>query len=154
MRLWTSLLLTMMGTLIAAAALAMKPRFVYMSIMGCTWLVMLTAVLWVYNPQFNERYPIKLFAADIHDEVTPDLPLRLCGPLNDLALRFNLGQFVPALPELPEVTRYLQMDGEVFCVIDDEAYQRLSEGISQPSTVVARRTFDRAALLLISNRRR
>jgi hypothetical protein len=114
---------------------------------------MLTAVLWVYTPQFNAQYPIKAFAAVINAEVTPDQPLQLCGLLNDLALRFNLGRFVPARPELPEVIDYLGGDGTAFCVISAEAYQRLREETGRSFPIVARQVFDRSALFVISNQR-
>jgi 4-amino-4-deoxy-L-arabinose transferase-like glycosyltransferase len=153
LRLWVCLALVVIATLIGTAALAMQPRLVYISIVGCTWLAMLIAVICVYIPQFNERYPIKAFAAGVNAQVTPNRPLQLCGPLNDLALRLNLGRFAPALPELSEVARYLGEDGEAFCVIDAEAYQQLNALTGQSFPIVARRAFDHAPLLLITNRR-
>jgi hypothetical protein len=113
---------------------------------------MLMTVLWVYTPQFNHRYPIKSFAAEVHAHVTPDTPLQLCGPMNDLALRFNLGRFVPNLHHISEVIHYLERDEEAFCVIEAEGYQRLGERTGRFFPVVARRAFDHATLLLISNR--
>jgi len=152
--LWMCVLLAAMGLLTGAIALVMPPRLVYASIIGCTWLAMLTAVLWVYTPQFNAQYPIKSFAMDIHTKVAPAAPLRLCGSLNDLALRFNLRQFVPALPESPEVARYLGGDEEAFCVIESETYRALHDLTGRTFAVLARQQFDRATLLLISNRQR
>ena len=78
---------------------------------------------------------------------------KLCGPLNDLALGFNLGRSVPALPEIPEVIHYLGEDREAFCVVGAEAYQRLMEEAGRPFRIVARQEFDRSALFLISNQR-
>src|SRR6266511_390067 len=146
MRFWICLLLVMMGTCIGAAALARRSQLVYVSIVGLSWLTMLTAVLWVYTPQFNARYPTKSFTAVIDAEVTPDQPLRLCGPLNDLALRWNLGRFVPTLPEIPEVIHYLGGDGEAVCVIGAEAYQRLREETGRSLRIMARQEFDRSTL--------
>lgn len=154
LRLWICVLLAAMGLITGAMALVMPARLVYASLMGCTWLAMLTAVVWVYTPQFNAQYPIKSFAADIHTEVAPALPLRLCGPLNDLALRFNLGQFVPALSDTPEVARYLGGDEEVFCVIESETYRVLRDLTGRTFAIMARQQFGRATLLLISNRQR
>jgi len=114
---------------------------------------MLTVVLWVYTPQFNARYPIKSFAAVINTTVQPNQPLRLCGPLNDLALGFNLGRFVPTLPEIPEVIHYLGEGREAFCVVGAEASQRLREETGRPFRIVARQEFDRSTLFLISNQR-
>jgi 4-amino-4-deoxy-L-arabinose transferase-like glycosyltransferase len=153
MRVWMGLLLVLLGTGIGGAALAMRSRLVYASIVGGAWLTMLTAVLWVYTPQFNAQYPIKAFAAVINAEVTPDQPLQLCGLLNDLALRFNLGRFVPARAELPEVIDYLGGDGAAFCVIGAEAYERLREETGRSFRIVARQVFDRSTLFVISNQR-
>jgi 4-amino-4-deoxy-L-arabinose transferase-like glycosyltransferase len=154
LRFWICLALVVMATLIGTAALAMRARLVYVSIVGCTWLAMLITVEWVYTPQFNERYPIKAFAAGVNAEVTPNGPLQLCGPLNDLALRLNLGRFVPALPEISEVAHYLTRDREAFCVIEAQAYQQLNALTGQSFPIVARQAFDQAPLLLITNRRR
>jgi 4-amino-4-deoxy-L-arabinose transferase-like glycosyltransferase len=153
MSVWGCLLLMLAGMLLGSAAIAQRTRLMYASIVGCTWLAMLTTVMWVYMPQFNQRYPIKSFAAAVHAHVAPDRPLQLCGPMNDLALRFNLGRFVPELHQTPEVIRYLGGDEEAFCLIEAEGYQRLGEltGIFFP--IVARQEFDRSILLLISNRR-
>jgi hypothetical protein len=115
---------------------------------------MLAAFVWIYIPQFNERYPIKSFAAAVNATVGLNQPLQLCGSLNDLALRVNVGRFVPVLPELAEVMRYLEGDGEVFCVIESEAYQQLIGLSGQPIAIVAGQKFDRTMLLLISNRQR
>jgi hypothetical protein len=154
LRLWMGLLLAVMGVFMGAVALVMRARMVYTSIMGCTWLSMLIAVVWIYIPQFNAHYPIKSFAADIHAEVAPEMPLQLCGSLNDLALRFNLRQFVPALPDTSEVKRYLEGDEEAFCVIESETYRVLHELTGRTFAIVARQEFNRATLLLISNRQR
>jgi hypothetical protein len=129
----------------------MQPQLVYVVIVESTWVAMLTTVLWVYTPQFNARYPIKSFAAAINAAVQPNQPLQLCGPLNDLALEFNLGRFVLTLPEIPEVIHYLGEDREVFCVIGAEAYQRLREETGRPFRIVERQEFDRSTLFLISN---
>ncbi len=152
MRLGMCVVLVGAGTLIGAAALMSRARLVYVSIVGGTWLAMLIAGIWIYIPQFNERYPIKAFAAGVNAEIALDKPLQLCGPLNDLALRLNFGRFVPALPEISEVIRYLGADGESFCVIDAEAYQRLTELTGQSFPIMARQEFDDATLLLITNR--
>jgi 4-amino-4-deoxy-L-arabinose transferase-like glycosyltransferase len=152
LRLWMCMLLAAMGLLTGVMALVMQPRLIYASIVGCTWLAMLTAVVWVYIPQFNAQYPVKSFVADIHTKVAPTLPLRLCGPLNDLALRFNLGQFVPTLPDVPEVARFLGGDEEAFCVIEGETYRLLRDLTGRTFAIIARQQFDRATLLLISNR--
>jgi len=147
-----SLLLLLGGTILVSAVLARRIRLMYAFSVGCTWLAMLMTVVWVYTPQFNQRYPIKSFAAAVHAHVASGRPLQLCGPMNDLALRFNLGHFVPALHQIPEVIRYLGGEGEVYCLIEAEGYQRLGEltGIWFP--IVARQEFDRSMLLLISNR--
>jgi hypothetical protein len=152
MRLWACLLLILAGILLGSAALAPWPRLVYASIAGCTWLAMLASTVWVYTPQFNQRYSIKSFAAAIEAHIRPDKPLRLCGPMNDLGLRFNLGRFVPALYEPPEILRYLGAEREVFCVIEAEGYQRFRELAGQTFPIVARQDIDRSTLLLISNR--
>jgi 4-amino-4-deoxy-L-arabinose transferase-like glycosyltransferase len=153
MRFWMCLLLVTVGIFIGAAAIAMRPLLVYMSIIGCTWVAMLTVVLWVYTPQFNGRYPIKSFAAVINAAVPPHQPLQLCGPLNDLALGLNLGRFVPILPEIPAVIHYLGEGREAFCVVEAEAYQRLGEEAGRPFRIVARQEFDHSTLFLISNQR-
>jgi hypothetical protein len=70
-----------------------------------------------------------------------------------LALRFNLGRFFPAPPELPEVIDYLGGDGAAFCVIGAETYQRLREETGRSFRIVARRAFDRSTLFVISNQR-
>jgi 4-amino-4-deoxy-L-arabinose transferase-like glycosyltransferase len=148
---WASLLLMLAGMLLGGAAIAQRTRLLYASIVGCTWLAMLMTVVWVYTPQFNQRYPIKAFAATVHAHVALDKPLQLCGSMNDLALRFNLGRFVSVLNHTPDVIRYLEGQGEAFCVIDAEAYQRLAEQTGRFFPIVARQEFHRATLLLISN---
>jgi 4-amino-4-deoxy-L-arabinose transferase-like glycosyltransferase len=152
MRVWGSLLLVLAGTVLGSAAMVRRTRMMYGCIVGCTWLAMLMTVIGVYTPQFNHRYPIKSFAAEVHAHVARDRPLQLCGPMNDLALRFNLGRFVPALHHSSEVIHYLERDGEAFCVIEAEWYQRLGELSGRFLPILARQEFDRSALLLISNR--
>lgn len=154
LRLWVCLLLAVSGLFTGAIALVMRARLVYASVMACTWLAMLLAAVWIYIPQFNAQYPIKSFAADIHANVAPHISLRLCGRLNDLALRFNLGQYVPALPDTPEVVRYLGGDEEAFCVIESETHRVLRELTGRTFVIIAQQQFDRATLLLISNRQR
>jgi 4-amino-4-deoxy-L-arabinose transferase-like glycosyltransferase len=152
MGVWSSSMLMMGGLLLGSVAIARRTRLLYASIVGCTWLTMLVMVVAVYTPQFNQRYPIKSFAATIHAHVAPDRPLQLCGSMNDLALRFNLGRFVPALHPLSDVIRFLRGEEEAFCVIEAEEYDRLGELTGQLFPVVARQQFDRDTLLLISNR--
>jgi 4-amino-4-deoxy-L-arabinose transferase-like glycosyltransferase len=153
---WGSILLVVAGTLLGSAAITPWTRLVYGCLIGCTWLAMLMTLLWVYTPQFNHRYPIKSFAAEVHAHVASDTPLHLCGPMNDLALRFNLGQFAPELPYTAEVIHYLdhylERNEEAFCIIEAEGYQRLGEHTGRFFPVVARQKFDRSTLLLISNR--
>ncbi len=152
MGVWGSLLLMLAGTLLAGTAITQRTPWLYACIVGCTWLAILLTVAWVYTPQFNQRYPIKSFAASVHAHVAADSPLQLCGPMNDLALRFNLGRFVPELHQTPDVIRYLGGEGEAFCIIEAEGYRRLREltGILFP--IVAHQEFDRVTLLLVSNR--
>ncbi len=152
MGLWSGSLFMMTGLLLGSAAIARRTRLLFAAIVGCTWLTMLLMVVVVYTPQFNQRYPIKSFAATISAHIAPDRPLRLCGPMNDLALRFNLGRFVPELHHPSEVIRFLGGEEEAFCVIAAEDYQRLADLTGQRFPVVARQEFDRATLLLISNR--
>ena len=149
---WESWLLVLAGTLLGSAAIARQTRVMYVLVGGCTWLAMLITVVWVYTPQFNHRYPIKSFAVGIHARVAPDRPLQLCGPMNDLALRFNLGRFVPELHQPAAVMHYLEGDGEAFCIIEAEWYQRLGELTGRFFPILARQEFDRSTLLLISNR--
>jgi 4-amino-4-deoxy-L-arabinose transferase-like glycosyltransferase len=149
--LWGSLLFILGGTILGSAVLAQRTRLIYASIVGCTWLAMLITTVWVYTPQFNQRYPIKSFAADVHAHMASGRPLQLCGPMNDLALTFNLGHFIPALYQTPEVIRYLGGEGQAYCVIDVEWYQRLGELTGMWFPIVARQEFDRSTLLLISN---
>src|SRR5262245_38025613 len=89
MRCWLCVLLVAISLFFAAVAIAMPPQLIYVSVAWCTWVLTLTVVLWVYTPQFNARYPVTSFAADVNATVRPDQPLKLCGPLNDLALGFN-----------------------------------------------------------------
>jgi 4-amino-4-deoxy-L-arabinose transferase-like glycosyltransferase len=152
MGVWGSLLLVLAGLLLGSAAIARRTRMAYALIVGCTWLAMLMTVVGVYIPQFNHRYPIKSFAAEVHAHVAPDQPLQLCGPMNDLALRFNLGRFVPELHQSSEVIHYLERDEKAFCVIGAEWYQQLGELTGRFFPILARQEFDRSTLLLISNR--
>jgi 4-amino-4-deoxy-L-arabinose transferase-like glycosyltransferase len=149
---WVSLLLGLAGTLLGSAAIAQRPRLMYAGIAGCTWLTMLITTVWVYTPQFNQRYPVKAFAARVQTRTAPDRTLQLCGPMNDLALRFNLGDFVPEVDQPPEILHYLERDGEAFCIIDAEWYQGLVERTGHFFPILARQEFDRSTLLLISNR--
>lgn len=146
-----SLLLLLAGMILGSVVIAQRTRLIYAFIVGCTWLAMLLTVVWVYTPQFNQRYPIKSFAAAVHAYMTPNGSLQLCGPMNDLALRFNLGYFVPELHRTAEVIRHLGGEGEVYCVIAAEEYQRLGELTGHWFPIVARQEFDRSTLLLISN---
>ena len=152
MRVWTGILLVLGGIVVASAAIVQHPRLGFGSILGCTWLAMLMASTWIYTPQFNRRYPIKAFAATIRARVEPSSPLSLCGPMNDLAVRFNVGRLLPALLDDAEIFRYLATEGEVFCVIDLAHYRRLSIQAGHRLPVLVRQDFDRSALLLISNR--
>jgi 4-amino-4-deoxy-L-arabinose transferase-like glycosyltransferase len=148
---WGILLLLLGGTLLASAMLAQRTRLMYASIVGCAWLAMLMTTVWVYTPQFNQRYPIKSFSAIVHTYIASGRPLRLCGPMNDLALRFNMGHFVPALHQTPEIIRYLKGEGEAYCIIEAEWYQRLGELTGQRFSIMARQDFNSTTLLLISN---
>jgi len=152
MRVWTGILLVLGGIVVASAAIVQHPRLGFGSILGYTWLAMLMASAWIYTPQFNRRYPIKAFAAAIRARVEPSRPLALCGPMNDLAVRFNVGRLLPALLDDAEIFRYLATEGEVFCVIDLAHYRRLSIQAGHRLPVFVRQDFDRSALLLISNR--
>jgi hypothetical protein len=71
--------------------------------------------------------------------------------MNDLALRFNLGHFVPAIQQTPDIMRYLERGEQVYCVIDGEVYQRLGELMGQWFPIGARQEFNGSRLLLISN---
>ena len=145
------LLVILAGGAIGVAALSGRARWVYASILGCTWLAMLMAVVWVHIPQFNARYPVKAFTAQVNLEVPPHLPLRLCGPLNDLALRLNLKRHAPVLPMMPEVMEYLRREGKVYCIIDRTVYQELL-GLDGLSLVpIVGEKFGPTELLLISN---
>jgi 4-amino-4-deoxy-L-arabinose transferase-like glycosyltransferase len=149
---WGCVLLVLAGTLLGSVAIGGQIRATYGLVVGCTWLAMLITVVWVYTPQFNRRYPIKSFALEVQARVPPDGPLRLCGPLNDLALRFNLGRFVPGLQESAEVLHYLDGDRQAFCIIEAGWYQRLGEATGRYFPTLVRQAFDRSTLLLISNR--
>jgi hypothetical protein len=152
MRVWTGVLLVLGGILAVSAGIAQQPYMVFGSILGCTWLAMLVMGTWIYTPQFNQRYPIKTFAVAIRAYIEPGKPLYLCGPMNDLALRFNVGRFIPALLEDAEILRYLATEGEVFCVVELANYRRLRAQTGHPFPVLVRQEIDRSVLLLISNR--
>jgi 4-amino-4-deoxy-L-arabinose transferase-like glycosyltransferase len=149
---WGAGLLGLAGMLLGGAAIARQARAVFVLIAGCTWLTMLITVVVIYTPQFNQRYPIKAFAAEVQAYVPVNSPLRLCGSTNDLALRFNLGRFVPELSESAEIIRYLAQEGEAFCIIEADWYQRLGGLTGRVLPILARQDFDRVPLLLISNR--
>jgi 4-amino-4-deoxy-L-arabinose transferase-like glycosyltransferase len=149
---WSGSPLIIAGLVLAGATIARRIHLLFASIVGCTGLVMLVTVVAVYTPQFNQRYPIKSFAATIHAHTAPDRPLQLCGLTNDLALRFNLGRFVPEVHHPSDVIRFLGGEKEAFCIIEAGVYQRLAELTGHLFPVVARQEFDRATLLLISNR--
>jgi hypothetical protein len=153
MRIWTGVLLVLGGLLVASAAITRPPGMVFGSILACTWLALLTATAWIYTPQFNQQYPIRAFASAIRAHVEPGRALYLCGPMNDLAVRYNVGRFIPALPEDVEIFQHLATEEEVFCVIDLAGYRRLSEEAGHPFPVLVRQPIDRSTLLLISNRR-
>jgi 4-amino-4-deoxy-L-arabinose transferase-like glycosyltransferase len=150
--LWASLLLLVAGMLLGSAAIAGQIRMMYILIAGCTWLAMVMTVVWVYTPQFNDRYPIKSFTTEIRARVASDRPLQLCGPMNDLALRFHLGRFLPDLPKSVEVMHYLDQDGEAFCIIEADWYQQLGKSTGRFLPILAGQEFGRSTLLLISNR--
>lgn len=149
---WSGSLLIVVGLVLGSATIARRIRLLFAGIVGCTGLVMLVTVVVVYTPQFNQRYPIKSFAATIQAQVPPDRPLQLYGSLNDLALRFNLGRFVPEMHHLSDVVRFLGGEGSAFCVIEAAEYHRLGELTGQLFPIEARQEFDRTTLLLISNR--
>jgi 4-amino-4-deoxy-L-arabinose transferase-like glycosyltransferase len=151
MRLWTGVLLLLFAGLLASIALTGHGRLGFAAIVGCTWLTMVIGVVFLYTPQFNQRYPIKSFAAAIRAAGKRDMPLHLCGPMNDLALRFNIGRFIPALPEEPQIVQYLRTDGPVLCVIELASYRRLTALIDRPLPIMARQDIDRSVLLLITN---
>jgi 4-amino-4-deoxy-L-arabinose transferase-like glycosyltransferase len=150
--LWGSVLLLVAGMLLGSAAIAGRARVMYLLLVGCTWLAMVMTVRWVYTPQFNARYPIKAFTTEVHARVAPDKALQLCGPLNDLALRFHLGRLLPELPQSIELKHYLEQDGEAFCIIEAGSYQQLGEITGRDLPILAHGDFGRSTLLLISNR--
>jgi hypothetical protein len=63
-----------------------------------------------------------------------------------------LGRFVPELSESAEIIRYLAQEGEAFCIIEADWYQRLGGLTGRVLPILARQDFDRVPLLLISNR--
>ena len=148
---WGSLLPLLGGTILVSTVLSQRIRLMYGAIVGCTWSAMLMTTVWVYTPQFNQRYPIRPFSETVHTYTTSSSPIRLCGPMNDLALRFNLGDFIPALQQTPEVIQYLQGEGQRYCVVEAEWYQHLGALTGQELTIVVRRKFSGSTLLLISN---
>ncbi|MBI3328270.1 MAG: glycosyltransferase family 39 protein [Nitrospinae bacterium] len=150
-RRWTGVLLALGGILLAGTAMARRPRCVYGCVMGCTWLAMLASAVLIYTPQFNQRNPIKSFAQDIRMRIDPGKPLHVCGPMNDLALSFNLGRFLPSLATEREVARYLASDDLVYCVLDAPEYTRMGELTGQHFPVLIRYDIDRTPLLLIAN---
>jgi 4-amino-4-deoxy-L-arabinose transferase-like glycosyltransferase len=149
---WASVLLVLAGTLLGGVAIAGQTRATYGLVVGYTWLAMQMTAVWVYTPQFNHRYPIKSFALEVQARVPPDRPLQLCGPLNDLALRFNLGRFIPGLHQSAEVLHYLGGDRQAFCIIEAGWYQQLGEATGRYFPILVRQPFDRSTLFLISNR--
>jgi 4-amino-4-deoxy-L-arabinose transferase-like glycosyltransferase len=150
-RFWTGLLLAFAGSLLLGVPFARRVRLVYACMVGCTWCALMLAVIWIYTPQFNQRYSIKAFAAAVQASVPPHQSLRLCGPLNDLALRFNMGRDVPLLTDDAEIKRYLDREQRVFCVLTQTTYRRLDSTNSQPFPILARHEIDRSAWLLIAN---
>jgi 4-amino-4-deoxy-L-arabinose transferase-like glycosyltransferase len=150
-RLWAGVSLLLCGVLLAGLALTRHSHLGFAAIVGCTWLIMVLGMVYIYMPQFNRRYPIKSFTAAIRTAATPDTPLHLCGPMNDLPLQFYIGHFIPALSEAPQIVQYLHTDARVLCVIELASYQRLSEGMDRPWPIVARQDLDRTVLLLISS---
>jgi hypothetical protein len=145
-------LLFLPAVLLASMALTGHFRLGFAAVVGCTWLTMVLGVVYIYTPQFNQRYPIKSFAAAVRAAGKQDLPVHLCGPTNDLALRFNLGRFIPALPEELQIVQYMRADGHALCVIEWATYRRLMALIDRPMPILARQSLDRSVLLLISNR--
>jgi len=150
-RRWTGVLLVLGGMLLAGVAIARSPRYLYGCIVGCTWVTMLASAVLIYTPQFNQRNPIKTFAQDIRTSIDPGKPLHVCGPMNDLALSFNRGRFLPSLATEQEVARYLASGDLVYCVMDAPAYTRLGELTGQHFPVLIRRDIDRTPWLLIAN---
>jgi hypothetical protein len=106
----------------------------------------------IYTPQFNREYPIKAFAHAVRHALDPEKPLQACGPMNDLALRFQLGRFIPLLPGESEVAHYLGGNEPVYCILDLRSYQRLQGATGRQLTVLVRQELAHSALLLISNR--
>lgn len=151
-RLWVGILLAVAGGLLLSATLARRVLFVYAGILGCTWCALVLTVSWIYTPQFNQRYPIKAFAEAVQAHVPPHQPLRLCGPLNDLAIRFNMGRDIPGLTEDAEISRYLDREQRVFCVLTQTTYRRLNTARLQSFPILARQEIDRSVWLLIANR--
>jgi hypothetical protein len=105
----------------------------------------------VYTPQFNHRYPIKSFAAGVQAHTAPDRTLQLCGPMTELALRFNLGYFVPEVVQSTGTLHYLERDGQAFCIVEAEEYQGLVALPGRYFPILERQKFGRSTLLLISD---
>jgi 4-amino-4-deoxy-L-arabinose transferase-like glycosyltransferase len=150
-RLWTCVLLSLGGIALASLAVLQRPRLALGGVIGCTWLAMLLGVSLIYTPQFNREYPIKAFAHAVRNALDPEKPLRACGPMNDLALRFQLGRFIPLLPRESDVAHYLGGNEPVYCILDLRSYQRLQGATGRQLTVLVRQELAHSALLLISN---
>jgi len=151
--LWISILLGGAGVLLASLALLQRPRLLFGCVVGCTWLAMLAGVVVIYTARFNQRYPIKPFAQAVRVRVSPEHPLRVCGAINDLALRFQLHRDTPLLTQESEIIRYLLSRDPAYCVMDLQGYGRMSELIGQQLPVLVRQEIDRSALLLVFNGR-
>lgn len=150
-RLWMGGLLILVGGLLVGAALVRQARVAYACILGGTWSAIVLAVVCIYTPQFNQRYPIKTFAAAVRAHVLPDQPLQACGPMNDLALRFNVGRDIPGLSTDAEIAHYISQKQQVFCVLTQATYDRLHSLHGHASLVLIRQEIDRSVLLLIAN---
>lgn len=152
-RLWISALLGVAGMLLVSLAMLQRLRLLFGCVVGCTWLGMLAGVVVIHAPRFNQQYPIKPFAQAIQARVAPEQPLRVCGAMNDLALRFQLHRDIPLLARESDVVQYLHSPDPVYCVMDLRGYRRMSELIGQQLPVLVQQEIDRSALLLISNGR-
>jgi len=144
-------LLALGGILLASVAIARRPRWIFAGVVGCTWLVLITVSIEVYTPQFNQRYPIKAFSEAVRARVDPAGSLYVCGPVNDLALSFNMGRYLPALSHDPDVVRYLSSQPPVYCVMDLPGYRRVRELTDRQLSVLLRQAIDDTAVLLISS---
>ena len=152
MGVWVSLLLVLAGTLLGSAAIAQRTRLVYAGIVGCTWLAMLMTVVWWSTP----RSSITAIRSSRLLRGCRRIRLRT-GPcssvvlMNDLALRFNLGYFVPEVVQSTETLHYLERDGQAFCIVEAEEYQGLVALTGRYFPILERQKFGRSTLLLISN---